>query len=68
MEQVIARTRRCRQKGLLARIRAAFALRRQRNRLRALDDRLLDDIGLPRDDAEREATRPIWDVPARWRS
>ena len=29
---------------------------------------LLEDIGVTRDAAEREASRPIWDVPANWRS
>jgi uncharacterized protein YjiS (DUF1127 family) len=36
---------------------------RQRRALRALDDRMLRDIGLSRADVEREATRPFWDLP-----
>ena len=35
--------------------------------LRALDDRMLRDIGLTRQEAEDEANRPIWDVPTHWR-
>lgn len=45
----------------------AIALRRVRRRLADLDDRMLADIGLSRDEAEREARLPIWDVPQHWR-
>lgn len=41
---------------------------RQRQHLQSLDAAALDDIGLSRKDATREANRPIWDVPAHWRS
>ncbi|MCV6586020.1 MAG: DUF1127 domain-containing protein [Marinibacterium sp.] len=44
-----------------------FALWRQRQHLRRLDDDALADIGLTRQDAEREAARPVWDAPERWR-
>lgn len=44
----------------------ALALRRQRAHLLRLDDHLLRDIGLTRDDAVREGTRPLWDAPAPW--
>lgn len=40
---------------------------RSRQHLKALDDRALADIGLSRADAEREASRPIWDVPQTWK-
>ena len=49
--------------------RVQFALRdmlavwKQRNTLRALDDDALADIGLSRREAEREASRPFWDLP-----
>ncbi len=33
---------------------------RQRRALRALDDRLLSDIGIGRAEAEEEARRPFW--------
>ncbi len=36
------------------------ARRRQRNALRALDDRLLTDIGLTRSEAQIEARKPFW--------
>ncbi len=68
MDHVIPRRHGRHRPGLTARIRAALALRRHRARLRDLGDHLLEDIGVTRDAAEREASRPIWDVPANWRS
>ena len=35
---------------------------RDRRRLLELDARMLEDIGLTREDAYREATRPFWDI------
>ncbi|MEZ5713906.1 MAG: DUF1127 domain-containing protein [Paracoccaceae bacterium] len=52
---------------LPARIGAILSLRRQRARLAKLDDDRLADIGLTRAQAETEAARPFWDVPATWR-
>lgn len=49
----------------LTRLRNALALHRQRRHLAALDDALLADIGLTREDARREAARPFWDLSAR---
>ncbi|GAA6208003.1 hypothetical protein NBRC116601_12960 [Cognatishimia sp. WU-CL00825] len=43
-----------------------IALRRERNKLAALDARALDDIGLTADQARTEASRPSWDVPQHW--
>jgi uncharacterized protein YjiS (DUF1127 family) len=43
------------------------AIARSRGRLARLDDHLLQDIGLTREEAEAEATRPIWDVPSHWK-
>jgi uncharacterized protein YjiS (DUF1127 family) len=33
---------------------------RQREALKRLDDRLLDDVGLSREQARREAAKPFW--------
>lgn len=52
--------------GLAARLRAAFALAAQRRQLAALDDALLADIGLTREEAITEASRRAWDVPRHW--
>ena len=52
---------------LSARLAAWRALRRQRAQLAALDTAALDDIGLTRGQANSEASRPFWDVPATWR-
>jgi uncharacterized protein YjiS (DUF1127 family) len=43
-----------------------LTLWRQRRALASLDDARLDDIGLTRRDALREAQKPIWDVPRHW--
>ena len=52
---------------LAARLLAAEALARSRRRLGRLDDHILRDIGLTRDQAESEAQRPIWDAPLHWK-
>ncbi|MFE3839451.1 DUF1127 domain-containing protein [Pseudogemmobacter sonorensis] len=44
-----------------------LGLRRERIQLAQLDDHLLLDIGLSRDEARIEAERPIWDAPEYWR-
>lgn len=33
---------------------------RQRRHLRDLDDRLLEDVGLSREDVRRETSKPLW--------
>jgi uncharacterized protein YjiS (DUF1127 family) len=38
----------------------AFAHRRQRRALAALDSQLLNDIGVSKADAVREARKPFW--------
>ncbi len=43
----------------------AFAVRKQRRSLRALDERMLSDLGLSRADVEREASRRFFDLPGR---
>lgn len=55
-----------RRRGALATVFAVLALRRSRRRLLVLDARLLDDVGLTREDASREAARRAWDPPAHW--
>lgn len=52
---------------VLKALAAMRAARRQRHQLLQLDDRRLFDIGLSRDEARREATRPFWDAPGYWR-
>ncbi|SLN42089.1 hypothetical protein ROG8370_01763 [Roseovarius gaetbuli] len=44
-------------------LRDMLAVSKQRNALRHLDDAALADIGLSRREAEREASRPFWDLP-----
>ncbi|MCF1708759.1 DUF1127 domain-containing protein [Tabrizicola sp. J26] len=54
-------------RNLFARLVAMLTVRAERRRLADLDDATLRDIGLSRDQAMREALRPMWDVPPRWR-
>ena len=42
---------------------ARARVRRERQLLATLDDRMLKDIGLTRADANLEAARPGWDMP-----
>ena len=52
--------------GFFTRLRTALALRRQRKQLAEMDEIMLSDIGLSRDQALAEAARPLWDAPAHW--
>lgn len=54
--------------SFFARLKAARALARQRAALAHLDDEMLSDIGLTREQATREAARPVWDAPSYWRA
>jgi uncharacterized protein YjiS (DUF1127 family) len=45
---------------LWTRFLGAWEIRRQRRALAQLENHLLDDIGLTRDDVERELSRSIW--------
>lgn len=54
--------------GLAARVRQALVLRAERKRLTTLDDALLFDIGMTREQALTEAARSVWDVPHGWRA
>lgn len=38
----------------------------QRKTLSLLDDHMLRDIGITRDEAEKEAAQSLWDVPRHW--
>jgi uncharacterized protein YjiS (DUF1127 family) len=51
----------------LDRLNAAMALHRSRMQLAALDQHLLEDIGIDRTTAAQEAARPVWDAPSSWR-
>ena len=46
----------------LAMLRRWRRTARERRQLQALNDRMLRDIGLAREDARREAARPFWDA------
>lgn len=50
-----------------AALSAALEAHRSRKALARLDPHLLRDIGLTREEALDEATRPIWDAPLHWR-
>ena len=43
-----------------------WSLYRQRRDLASLDDHLLEDIGVSRSEAQREAARSMWDAPHFW--
>lgn len=45
-------------------LRGVFAVRSERRRLSEMDPRLLRDIGVSPAEAEREAHRSLWDLPA----
>lgn len=59
-------TRSRRGSSLFALLRRALAARRERGALARLDERMLIDIGLTRDQARAETARPMWDVPPHW--
>jgi uncharacterized protein YjiS (DUF1127 family) len=54
--------------SIMRRFIAALRLSRERRALHDLDDHLLTDIGLTRDEARIESERDVWDVPANWTS
>jgi uncharacterized protein YjiS (DUF1127 family) len=53
--------------GRLGRAVQSFQEFRQRRNLARLDDHMLADIGISRDEALAESRRPIWDVTPTWR-
>lgn len=54
--------------SLPARLAGLATLARSRHGLRKLDDHLLRDIGLTRDEALAEANRALWDAPSHWKA
>ncbi|OWU86558.1 hypothetical protein ATO6_07170 [Oceanicola sp. 22II-s10i] len=54
--------------SLIGRALSLLGLHQSRQCLSRLDDALLRDIGISREDAHKEARRPIWDVPTNWRA
>lgn len=52
--------------SLLGWLTASLAVRRSRSQLARLDARLLDDVGIAKNVAQKEANRPVWDVPSHW--
>jgi len=52
--------------GFVKFILIAVGAQRQRRQLKKLDNISLRDIGLTREEAIKEAARPIWDVPQNW--
>ena len=55
-----------RKPGFWQRLFAGYQLVSQRQALSRLDDHLLKDIGVSREEAGKEAKRPVWDAPDRW--
>ena len=53
--------------GIVARLLALLALRRERRALAALEAYRLADLGLTEELARTEAARPLWDAPSHWR-
>ena len=47
-------------------LREMRALYRQRRHLAQLDDHILRDIGLTREEATSEALKPFWNMPQSW--
>ena len=57
-----------RRPSLMASLRQIVAAAHQRRRLRALDDHLLEDIGVTRAQALEESRQITWNAPHYWRS
>ncbi len=51
---------------LASRFMAALDVWRSRHHLSTLEPHILDDLGISAKQAQKEANRPIWDVPAHW--
>lgn len=53
--------------GLIRQVAHLQEVARGRHRLAELDDHMLSDIGLLREQAQDEAKRPFWDAPPHFR-
>lgn len=53
-------------KTLVSRVFLFLSIWRERKKLAHLDAHLLEDIGVSEAQAKQEASRPVWDAPARW--
>lgn len=62
----LARVERGGKKAGAGRLSRLLQLASTRRRLASLDDSALADIGVTREEARREAARPVWDAPASW--
>ena len=61
-----ARPRKAASRSVLGTFIAVLALWRSRRQLASLDESRLKDLGIGENEAQKEANRPIWDVPAHW--
>ncbi len=52
--------------ALVKRLRLMLQVASERRALARLDAAQLRDLGLTRDEAAAEASRPAWDAPANW--
>ena len=53
-------------KSLVSRLFLFLSIWHERKILDGLDVHLLNDIGVSKNQARSEASRPIWDAPERW--
>lgn len=53
-------------RSVMSSIRQALAVAHQRRQLRALDDHLLEDIGISRAQALEEGRQTAWSAPIHW--
>jgi len=53
-------------RSVVGSIRHMIAVARQRRQLRALDDHLLEDIGISRAQALEESRQAAWNSPDHW--
>lgn len=58
----------CSQRARRPSFMSLFALWNSRRALAKLDATQLQDIGVSSEIAQKEARRPVWDVPTNWRN